>query len=56
VRKFHVTEVHRDMLEMDDNLVVYANLSDIQRLSGWSEEEASALEISVDRPIARTCG
>ena len=53
VRKFHVTEVHRDMLEMDDNLVVYANLADIQRLSGWSEEEASALEVSVD-PAHRT--
>ena len=48
VRKFHVTEVHRDMLEMDDNLVVYANLSDIQRLSGWSADEASALEVSLD--------
>jgi len=47
VRKFHVTEVHRDMLEMDDNLVVYANLSDIQRLNGWSGEEASALEVTV---------
>ena len=53
VRKFHVTEVHRDMLEMDDNLVVYANLSDIQRLSGWSEDQASALEVSVD-PTHRT--
>ena len=48
VRKFHVTEVHRDMLEMDDNLVVYANLADIQRLSGWSADEASALEVSLD--------
>ena len=47
VRKFHVTEVHRDMLEMDDNLVVYANLADIQRLNGWSGEEASALEVTV---------
>ena len=48
VRKFHVTEVHRDMLEMDDNLVVYANLSDIQRLNGWSADQASALEVTVD--------
>ena len=40
VRKFHVTEVQRDMLEMDDNLVVYANLSDIQRLNGWSADQA----------------
>ena len=53
VRKFHVTEVHRDMLEMDDNLVVYANLADVQRLSGWSADEASALEVSLD-PIHRT--
>lgn len=48
VRKFHVTAVHRDMLEMDDNLVVYANLADIQRLNGWTEDQASALEVSVD--------
>ena len=53
VRKFHVTAVHRDMLEMDDNLVVYANLADIQRLNGWSEDQASALEVSVD-PAHRT--
>jgi lipoprotein-releasing system permease protein len=48
-----VTEVQRDMLEMDDNLVVYANLSDIQRLNGWSADQASALEVSTD-PAHRT--
>jgi lipoprotein-releasing system permease protein len=53
VRKFHVTEVHRDMLEMDDNLVVYANLADIQRLNGWGADQASALEVTVD-PAHRT--
>ena len=53
VRKFHVTEVYRDMLEMDDNLVVYANLADIQRLNGWSADQASALEVTVD-PAHRT--
>ena len=47
VRKFHVTEVHRDMLELDDNLVVYANLQDIQRLNGWGAGGASALEVTV---------
>ena len=47
VRKFHVTEVHRDMLELDDNLVVYANLQDIQRLNGWDADGASALEVTV---------
>ena len=53
VRKFHVTAVHRDILEMDDNLVIYANLADIQRLNGWSKDQASALEVSVD-PAHRT--
>ena len=53
VRKFHVTDVHRDVLEMDDNLVVYANLADIQRLNGWDAGQASALEVSVD-PAHRT--
>ena len=47
VRKFRITQVHRDLLEMDDNLFVYANLSDIQRLNGWTEEEVSCLEVSV---------
>ena len=47
VRKFHITEVHRDLLELDDNLLVYARLEDIQRLNGWTEEEASSLEVSI---------
>jgi lipoprotein-releasing system permease protein len=47
VRKFHITEVHRDLLELDDNLLVYARLEDIQRLNGWTQEEASSLEVSI---------
>ena len=47
VRKFHIGEVHRDLLELDDNLLVYANLEDIQRLNGWTREEASSLEVSL---------
>ena len=47
VRKFHITEVHRDLLELDDNLLVYARLEDIQRLNGWTEEQASSLEVSL---------
>ena len=47
VRKFTISQVHRDLLEMDDNLFVYANLEDIQRLNGWSGEEVSCLEVRV---------
>ena len=45
VRKFHIVAVHRDLLELDDNLLVYANLEDMQRLNGWQEGEASSLEV-----------
>ena len=53
VRKFHITEIHRDLVEVDDNLLVYANLSDIQRLNGWSEDEVSCLDVSLTENASR---
>jgi lipoprotein-releasing system permease protein len=47
VRKFRITAVHRDLVEMDDNLMVYANLEDLQRLNGWEADEVSCLEVEV---------
>jgi len=47
VRKFRITEIHRDLVEMDDNLMVYANLEDLQRLNGWEEDQVSCLEVEV---------
>ena len=47
VRKFHITEVHRDLLELDDNLLVYARLEDMQRLNGWTADQASSLEVRI---------
>lgn len=48
VRKFRITAVHRDLLELDDNLFVYANLPDIQRLNGWNEDQVSCLDIRLE--------
>ena len=45
VRKFTVSGIHRDVLELDDNLLVYANLEDMQRLNGWSSDQVSCLDI-----------
>ena len=45
VRKFRIREIHRDILELDDNLLVYARLEDIQRLNGWGEDEVSCLDV-----------
>lgn len=45
VRQFNIVAVHRDILEADDNLLVYASLSDMQRLNGWSAEEVSCIDV-----------
>ena len=47
VRKFHITAIHRDILEMDNNLLVYARLEDMQRLMGWDEGQASAVDVTL---------
>lgn len=44
-RQFNVVSVYEAMVETDDRLVVYADLTDIQRLNGWNENQVSAVEI-----------
>ena len=43
-RQFNIVSVYDSMLETDDRLVVYADVSDMQRLNGWTDEEVSSLE------------
>ena len=45
VRQFNIVAVHRDILEADDNLLVYANMADMQRLNGWSQDEVSCIDV-----------
>ncbi|MCD8208064.1 MAG: FtsX-like permease family protein [Bacteroidales bacterium] len=45
VRKFTVGSIYEPIVQTDDKLVVYADLADIQRVNGWSEEEVSAFEV-----------
>ena len=47
VRRFRISAVHRDLIEMDDNLLIYANLEDMQRLNGWDADQVSCLEVEV---------
>ena len=56
VRKFHIVEVYRGALQTGSNLLVYADLSDMQRLNEWDEDEVSALEISLDRVSGMEAG
>ena len=48
VRKFEITSVYESLVEADDRLIVYADLADLQRLSGWSEDKVSSIEILLE--------
>ena len=47
VRNFRIARVHDDLIEFDENLVVYAPIADIRRVNEWDDDEASLLEVSV---------
>jgi len=48
LRRFTVAEIYDAVLDSDAALTVFAPISDMRRLNGWSEDEASVLEISLD--------
>lgn len=45
VRQFIIVKVHRDILEADDNLLVYAGIKDMQRVCGWDEDQVSCIDV-----------
>lgn len=47
-RQFNVTSVYDALVETDDKLVVYADIADLQRVSGWDEGYVSCLEIMLE--------
>lgn len=48
VRKFTVTSIYDSVVEADDKMVIYADMADLQRISGWSGNQVSAIEILLD--------
>ena len=52
MRQFHVVGIHEAVVETDDKFVVYASLSDMQRLNGWDENRVSAVEVHLDDAFA----
>ena len=48
-RQFNVAAIHDAIVEVDQKLVVYASLEDMQRLNGWSEDEVSSFEILLEK-------
>lgn len=49
VRQFEVVSIYDSMIEADDKLIVYTDMTSLQRLSGWSEDQVSAVEICLDQ-------
>ncbi|MBR6457055.1 MAG: ABC transporter permease [Bacteroidales bacterium] len=48
LRKFTVAEVYQPAVELDEALIVYCPLADMQRLLGYADGESGALEIRLD--------
>ena len=48
IRQFNVTSVYDAMVETDDKMVVYADISDLQRINAWDEGYVSCVEILLD--------
>lgn len=47
-RQFNVISVYDALVEADDKLVVYADISDLQRVNGWDASKVSCLEILLE--------
>lgn len=45
VRKFTVASVYEDLVAFDDNLIVNTSLDVVQRVNGWTSDEASLHEV-----------
>jgi len=52
VRQFNVASVYDSMVETDGRHIVYASMADLQRLNGWEDYQASALEIHLKEEYA----
>jgi lipoprotein-releasing system permease protein len=47
VRNFTVSGTYESIMDGTDNMVVLADIKDMQRLNGWGEDEVSDLEITL---------
>lgn len=45
VRQFNVIGIHDALVETEDRHLVYASLSDMQRINGWGPDQVSAVEV-----------
>lgn len=46
-RRFNVVSIYDNPLDIEEALIVYVPLEDMQRLNDWEEDQASALEVTL---------
>ena len=47
VRNFNITGVYEGIMDGTDNIIVMADIADLQRLNGWEADEVSTLELAL---------
>lgn len=45
VRQFNVVDIYEPLVRVDDRFLIYADISDMRRLNGWTDEQASMFEV-----------
>lgn len=53
VRQFNVADIYEDGVDVDGRYIIYADIDDMRRLNGWSDDQASMLEVNL-HPSFRT--
>lgn len=48
VRQFNVVHIYEPLVRTDDRALVYADIADMRRLNGWSEDQTSMFEIALN--------
>ena len=51
VRRFTVGSIYESLVQLDDNLIVYAPIGDMRRLNQWDEDEVSSVEVTLARNL-----
>lgn len=46
-RQFNIVDVYEPLVRTDERHVVYADIADMQRLNGWTENETSMFEVTL---------
>lgn len=47
VRQFNIAGIYEPLVRIDDRYIVYADIADMRRLNGWSDDQTSMFEVSL---------